>query len=192
MKDRALLASPWGAVAPLQLDFAPPAGVNPPSTPGCPQPRCNTLAQLANHGKSRPSGVSDRSRILGPGAWHFWPRIERSHRPLAMMQGQGSNDAGSPQKGPQKIFRASREIPIHGKRFPCHPRWVCGSFSRAPTRRSTVAARCAIGGPGAEPLAFGNFWEFGALSATENLICGHCAPSARDSASALGADVGHA
>ena len=68
MKDRALLASPWGAVAPLQLDFAPPAGVNPPSTPGCPQPRYNTLAQLANHGKSRPSGVSDRPRILGPGA----------------------------------------------------------------------------------------------------------------------------
>ena len=33
-------------------------------------------------------------------------------------------------------------------------------FSRAPTRRSTAAARCAAGGPGAEPLVLGNFGHF--------------------------------
>ena len=97
---------------------------------------------------------------------------------------------GPPQKGPKKFFAlrakcpymaSALHVPTPGRAF----------FSRAPTRRSTAAARCVAGGPGAEPLAFGNFLEFGALSTTRNLVCGYCAPSGT-APPALGADVGHA
>ena len=77
-----------------------------------------------------------------------------------MMQGPGSNDAGSPQKKAPKFFsRFARSTPTW--QALSHATTPGGAFfPRAPTRRSTAAARCAAGGPGAEPLVLGNFGHF--------------------------------
>ena len=68
---------------------------------------------------------------------------------------------GHPKKGLKKFFALRAKCPYvasasHAIRTAC-----AFFFSRAPTRRSTPAARCAAGGPGEEPMALEIFWNLG-------------------------------